>query len=89
MNRWVVINTAGSGYSQKYAPPLTFFKKKADAIKYLRNRIKDYIEHWRESCERYGGRMPFESIKQFLEHNSIERFETSEGEFWLEQVVFE
>tara|TARA_R110001592_G_scaffold152744_4_gene380469 strand:+ start:931 stop:1200 length:270 start_codon:yes stop_codon:yes gene_type:complete len=89
MKRWVVILTAGSGYSQKYAPPLTFFKKKADAIKHLRNRIKDYIDHWRESCERYGGKMPFQSIKQFLEHNCITQFETNEGEFFLEEAVFE
>ena len=89
MKRWVVILTVGSGYTQKYPPSLTFFKKKSDAIKYLRKEIKDYIESWRESCERYGGRMPFESIKQFLESNCITRFETHVGEFWLEQVVVE
>lgn len=79
MKRWVVINTAGSGYTQKYAPPMTFFKRKADAIKYLRNKIKVFIEE--DYVE--------ETIKEFLELNCITNFETNEGEFFLEQVVFE
>lgn len=74
---WVVINTAGQGYTQKYAPELTFFKKKADAIKFLRSKIKVFIQ------EDYVGT----TIIEFLRLNCITNFETNEGEFWLEQVV--
>lgn len=81
MKRWVVMLTVGSGYTQKYPPSLTFFKKKADAIKYLRKEIKAYIK----DINGFG----YASIKQFLEHNCITRFETNVGEFWLEQVVVE
>ena len=56
-------------------------QKRADAIKYLRKEIKAYIE----DINGFG----YASIKQFLEHNCITRFETNVGEFWLEKVVFE
>lgn len=79
MKRWVVILTVGSGYSQKYAPPLTFFKRFADAEKYLRAKIKEYLASQSYYC----------SIKEFLASNCITQFETNEGEFFLEQVVFE
>lgn len=79
MKRWVVIETVGCGYNQKYAPPLTFFKKKADAIKYLRNKIKEHLE-----SQTY-----YDSIKEFLQHHDIYNFETNHGEFWLEQEEFE
>tara|TARA_R110001632_G_scaffold1825_1_gene8059 strand:+ start:307 stop:546 length:240 start_codon:yes stop_codon:yes gene_type:complete len=79
MKRWVVIETAGSGYTQKYAPPLTFFKRYADAEKYLRAKIKKYLESHSYYC----------SIKEFLASNCITQFETNEGEFFLEEVVFE
>ena len=79
MKRWVVINTAGSGYSQKSAPPMTFFKRFADAEKYLRGKIKTFLKD-----QTY-----YDSIKEFLEHNCLHNFETNEGEFFLEQVVFE
>lgn len=79
MKRWVVINTAGSGYTQKYSPPMTFFKRYADAEKYLRAKIKEYLESQSYYC----------SIKEFLASNCITQFETNEGEFFLEEVVFE
>ena len=79
MNRWIVIETVGSGYNQKYAPPVSLFKKKSDAIKYLRSKIKKHIEQNSYYC----------SIKEFLQSHCITQFETNEGEFWLEQVVFE
>ena len=79
MKRWVVIETAGSGYSQKCSPPLTFFKRFADAEKYLRGKIKTYLKD-----QTY-----YDSIKEFLEHHCLYQFETNEGEFFLEQVVFE
>ena len=85
MKRWVVILTAGSGYTQKYAPPMTFFKRFADAEKYLRAKIKEYLKnqtYWTK-------RVSYDSIKEFLEHNCITDFETNEGQFFLEQVVFE
>ena len=88
MKRWVVINTAGQGYTQKYAPPLTFFKKKTDAIKYLRARIKEYLEEDEKAKGHYG------TIKTFIQWNGYQgnfpiQFETNEGEFFLEQVEFE
>lgn len=86
MKRWVVMLTVGSGYTQKYPPNLTFFQRRTDAVKYLRSEIKNHIEYWQEVRKKFGGRMPYESIKQFLEHNCITRFETHVGEFWLEQV---
>ncbi len=79
MKRWIVIETAGSGYSQKCSPPLTFFKRFADAEKYLRGKIKTYLKD-----QTY-----YDSIKEFLASNCITNFETNEGEFFLEQVVFE
>ena len=79
MKRWVVIETAGSGYTQKYAPPLTFFKRFADAEKYLRGKIKTFLKN-----QTY-----YDSIKEFLEHHDLFQFETNEGEFFLEQVEFE
>ena len=79
MKRWVVILTAGSGYTQKYAPPLKFFKRYRDAEKYLRGEIKKYLESQSYYC----------SIKEFLASNCITQFETNEGEFFLEEVVFE
>ena len=86
MNRWVVILTAGSGYTQKYPPNLTFFKKKADAIKYLRKEIKAYV-----NCE---SQLFYKSVKDFINQHSYDgktpyRFDTNVGEFWLEQVVVE
>lgn len=79
MKRWVVINTAGSGYSQKYPPTLTFFKRYRDAEKFLRGKIKEWLK----------GQTYFDSIKEFLESNCITHFETNEGEFFLEEVNFE
>jgi hypothetical protein len=90
MKRWVVILTAGSGYNQKYAPPLTFFKRFRDAEKYLRGKIKKQIEHnikAREQGRGWGGSAY--TIKEFLESNCITQFDTNEGEFFLEEVVFE
>jgi len=79
MKRWVVIETVGSGYNQKYAPPLTFFKRFRDAEKYLRGKIKKHLEQNSYYC----------SIKEFLQSHDLYQFETNEGEFFLEQVVFE
>jgi len=79
MKRWVVIETVGSGYNQKYAPPLTFFKRFRDAEKYLRGKIKKHLER-----QTY-----YDTIKEFLTHHCIYNFETNEGEFFLEEVVFE
>tara|TARA_R100000951_G_scaffold86765_3_gene74484 strand:+ start:676 stop:948 length:273 start_codon:yes stop_codon:yes gene_type:complete len=90
MKRWVVILTAGSGYSQKYSPPLTFFKRFADAEKYLRAKIKKQVEYnikARVTGRGWGGSAY--TIKEFLESNDLFQFETNEGEFFLEQVVFE
>ena len=90
MKRWVVILTAGPGYSQKYSPPLTFFKRFADAEKYLREKIKKQVEYnikAREQGRGWGGSA--RTIKEFLEYNDLFQFETNEGEFFLEQVVFE
>jgi len=83
MKRWVVINTAGSGYSQKCSPPLTFFRRFADAEKYLRGKIKKYLKEQSYKTRYY------DSIKEFLNHNDLHSFETNEGEFFLEQVAFE
>ena len=79
MKRWVVMLTVGSGYTQKYPPEMTFFKRRADAEKYLRGKIKAWLKR-----QDY-----YDSIKEFLESNCITAFETNEGEYWLEQVVFE
>ncbi len=90
MKRWVVILTAGSGYSQKYSPPLTFFKRFRDAEKYLRAEIKKQIDFEKERYANGLGFTPsFDSIKEFLEYRDLFQFETNEGEFFLEQVVFE
>ena len=90
MKRWVVIETVGSGYTQKYAPPITFFKRFADAEKYLRAKIKKQIDFEKERYAKGKGHRPsFDSIKEFLEHRDLYQFETIEGEFFLEQVVFE
>tara|TARA_R110000751_G_scaffold241394_1_gene341854 strand:- start:55 stop:327 length:273 start_codon:yes stop_codon:yes gene_type:complete len=90
MKRWVVIKTAGSGYTQKDSPNLTFFKRFADAEKYLRAKIKDQVESnikAKEQGRGWGGDAL--TIKEFLEHCDLYQFETNEGEFFLEQVVFE
>ena len=81
MKRWVVIETVGSGYNQKYAPPLIFFKRFRDAEKYLRGKIKAFIDLERQTY--------YDTIKEFLESNCLYNFETNEGEFFLEEVVFE
>jgi len=89
MKRWVVILTAGSGYNQKYAPPLTFFKRFRDAEKYLREKIKKQVE-FNLKCRAEGrGWGGARTIKEFLESNDLYQFDTNEGEFFLEQVVFE
>lgn len=79
MKRWVVIETVGSGYTQKYAPPVSLFKRRADAEKYLRGKIKTFLKN-----QTY-----YDSIKEFLEHHCITQFDTNEGEFFLEEVNFE
>tara|TARA_Y100000004_G_C8666173_1_gene307305 strand:+ start:253 stop:501 length:249 start_codon:yes stop_codon:yes gene_type:complete len=79
ITRWIVINTVGSGYTQKYAPEVLFYKRYSDAEKYLRGRIKEYLKSQSYYC----------SIKEFLASNCITQFETNEGEFFLEQVSFE
>ena len=79
MKRWVVINTAGSGYSQKYAPDLTFFKRLRDAKKYLRDKIKAFV-----SRHAY-----YDSIKEFLSVNDIYDFEINGDHFFLNEVNFE
>ena len=79
MKRWVVISTAGSGYSQKYAPDLTFFKRFRDAEKYLRGMIKEWLK----------GQTYFDSIKEFLESNCITDFEIRGEHFFLDEVKFE
>lgn len=79
MKRWVVISTAGSGYTQKYPPEMTFFKRYRDAEKYLRGKIKAWLK----------GQDYFDSIKEFLEHNCITNFEIMGEHFFLEEVVFE
>tara|TARA_R110000782_G_scaffold82309_4_gene161899 strand:+ start:1151 stop:1426 length:276 start_codon:yes stop_codon:yes gene_type:complete len=91
MKRWVVIQTVGSGYTQKYAPPMVFFKRFADAEKYLRAKIKEQIDFEKEryAKDNHRHRPSFDSIKEFLEHRDLYQFETIEGEFFLEQVVFE
>ncbi len=78
MKRWVVISTAGSGYTQKYPPEMKFFKRYRDAEKYLRGIIKAWLK----------GQDYFDSIKEFLESNCITNFELNEH-FFLEEVVFE
>jgi len=89
MKRWVVIKTAGSGYTQKYAPPVALFKRYADAEKYLRGKIKKQVE-FNLKCQAEGrGWGGPQTIKEFLESNCITHFDTNEGEFFLEQVVFE
>jgi len=79
MKRWVVISTAGSGYTQKYAPEMTFFKRYRDAEKYLRGIIKAWLKE-----QDY-----FDSIKEFLESTCITDFEIRGEHFFLEEVVFE
>jgi hypothetical protein len=89
MKRWAVIETVGSGYNQKYAPDLTFFKRFRDAEKYLREKIKKQVEFnlkCRAEGRGWGGP---QTIKEFLESNDLNQFDTNEGEFFLEQVVFE
>ena len=82
MKRWVVIETESSGYTQKDSPNLTFFKGFGDADKYLRVKINKYIE-----CVSSG--YYYDSIEEFLVGNCITQFETNEGKFFLEEVVFE
>ena len=44
MKRWVITLTAGAGYSQKYPPTVWLFKRRTDAIKFLRQKIKHYLK---------------------------------------------
>lgn len=80
MKRWLVIITAGSGYTQKYPPETLFFKTKRHAEDFLRSKIKTFvglnITH-------------LKTISEFLESNCITHFDTNEGEFFLKQVEFE
>lgn len=91
MKRWVITLTAGAGCSQKYPPTVWLFKRKADAVRFLRKKIKHYLKSEWERWETYhrGWRPNHITIKDFLQTYCIENFDTNEGEFWLEQVVFE
>ena len=53
MKRWVITLTAGAGYSQKYPPTVWLFKRRADAIKFLRQKIKHYLKSEWERWEKY------------------------------------
>tara|TARA_R100000329_G_scaffold150420_2_gene143305 strand:- start:523 stop:810 length:288 start_codon:yes stop_codon:yes gene_type:complete len=87
---WVVVNTVGDGYSQKYSPPIKVFKRKADAIKYLRGKIKKMIDDDKERVARgYRSYPTYESVAEYIRCNDNfpwELKDTNEGDFWLDRI---
>jgi|9_EtaG_2_1085328.scaffolds.fasta_scaffold91292_2 hypothetical protein len=87
-HRWVITLTAGAGCSQKYPPGVWVFNRKADAISFLRAKISKYIKDQWQTYNTWnrGHRPHHRTIKDFLQSNYIENFDTNEGEFWLDKI---